>query len=120
MNTASGAMFSRSFSIRQFICQARPLGVEPDWAQGDARCSFDVGWFAVCPLYPCTQVEVDDWGTFRFLLLRLRGRNDKQRVLLRGRNYCSEAQLVEDINRKVRCGAPSYAAPSLKLPDALC
>lgn len=46
-------------------------------------------------------VEIDDWGTFKFVVVRIRGRNDKQRILVRGRNYCSEAQIVEDINRKM-------------------
>jgi len=53
-------------------------------------------------------VEIDDWGTFRFLLLRLRGRDDKQRILLRGRNYCSEAQLIEDVNRKMMALAARF------------
>lgn len=47
-------------------------------------------------------VEIDDWGTFKFLVLRVRGMNDKQRILIRGRNGCTEANVIEATNRKVR------------------
>ncbi len=46
-------------------------------------------------------VDIDDWGTFKFLVIRVRGRNDKQCIIVRGKNYCTEAQIIEDVNRKV-------------------
>lgn len=55
-------------------------------------------------------VDVDEWGSFKFLLLKVRdgggggfnsGWGERQRILLRGHNYMSEGQLVEDVNRRV-------------------
>ncbi|KAL6758339.1 hypothetical protein V8C86DRAFT_2600051 [Haematococcus lacustris] len=46
-------------------------------------------------------VEIDEWGVFKFLVLRVRGRHDRQRILLRGHNYCCEASLLEDVNQKM-------------------
>lgn len=59
-------------------------------------------------------VQIDEWGSFRFLMLKLRdqssrtgpvlgpGGAERQRILLRGHNYGSEGQLVEETNREVR------------------
>ena len=47
-------------------------------------------------------VEVDDWGKFKFILVRMRDRNGRQRQLVRGSNYASQAQLVEKLHRQVR------------------
>ena len=50
-------------------------------------------------------VEIDDWGTFRFVAVKLRdARANRQKILVRGRNGCSEANLVEELNRKVGTG----------------
>lgn len=47
-------------------------------------------------------VEIDEWGTFKFLVCRLRGRAGKQRICVRGRNYCTQTQIMDDVSRKVR------------------
>ncbi len=70
-------------------------------------------------------VAVDEWGSFRFLLLRMRdsgaggggrgggggllGGGERQRIVLRGRNCASESQLQEEVNREVR--PPAGVAP---------
>jgi hypothetical protein len=46
-------------------------------------------------------VEIDDWGTFTFVVARLRGRDARQRILIRGRNYGSETQIMEALHAKV-------------------
>lgn len=46
-------------------------------------------------------VEVEDWGQFKFLMLRLRDRADRQKLLIRGRNYASEGSLVEAVHREM-------------------
>jgi len=46
-------------------------------------------------------VDIEEWGTFKFLVCRLRGRGGKQRICIRGRNYCTQAQIIDDISRKV-------------------
>lgn len=48
-----------------------------------------------------TGVEIDDWGTFRFVAIKLRDRANRQKILVRGHNGSSEANLMEGINRKV-------------------
>jgi hypothetical protein len=48
--------------------------------------------------------EVDDWGKYKFLLLRLRDRAGRQKLLVRGANYASDAKIVEGLHRQVRCG----------------
>jgi hypothetical protein len=40
-------------------------------------------------------------GVFKFLVIKLRGRSDRQRILVRGHNYATEGKLVEDLNRKM-------------------
>jgi hypothetical protein len=47
-------------------------------------------------------VVVDDWGEFNFILVRVRGLGGRQRMLVRGGNYASRAQLVEALTRQVR------------------
>lgn len=46
-------------------------------------------------------VEVDDWGKYKFLLLRIRDRAGRQKLLVRGANYASDAKLVEGLHRQV-------------------
>lgn len=46
-------------------------------------------------------VEVDDWGEYKFLLLRLRDRSGRQKLLVRGANYASDAKIVEGLHRQV-------------------
>jgi hypothetical protein len=48
--------------------------------------------------------EVDDWGKYKFLLLRLRDRAGRQKLLVRGANYASDAKIVEGLHRQVRGG----------------
>jgi hypothetical protein len=45
--------------------------------------------------------EVDDWGKYKFLLLRLRDRAGRQKLLVRGANYASDAKIVEGLHRQV-------------------
>lgn len=48
-------------------------------------------------------VQVDPWGKFKFLLMRVRDRNTGRQVLLvRGANNCSESGIVEDLHKQVR------------------
>lgn len=46
-------------------------------------------------------VVVDDWGEFNFILVRVRALGGRQRMLVRGGNYASRAQLVEALTRQV-------------------
>ena len=46
-------------------------------------------------------VDVDDWGTFKFLLMKVQGKGERQKLILRGRNFSTEANIVEDLNHKV-------------------
>ncbi len=55
-------------------------------------------------------VQIDEWGSFRFLMLKLRDQSmargttvgaERQRILIRGHNYGSEGQLMEECNREV-------------------
>lgn len=48
-----------------------------------------------------TAVEVDDWGTFKFVMLRMKDRQNKQKLLIRGHNHSTEASLVEEANRQM-------------------
>ncbi len=47
-------------------------------------------------------VEIDDWGKFKFVLVRVRDRGGRQKLLIRGGNYASEGALVEALHRQVR------------------
>lgn len=47
-------------------------------------------------------VEMDDWGKYKFLLLRIRDRAGRQKLLVRGANYASDAKLIEGLHRQVR------------------
>lgn len=49
-------------------------------------------------------VEIDAWGTFRFMVLKLSGLGGEERIMVHGHNHCTEASLVEEVNRKVRGG----------------
>lgn len=51
----------------------------------------------VCPV----QCAICNRGIFKFLVLKLRGRSDRQRILVRGHNYATEGKLVEDLNRQM-------------------
>jgi hypothetical protein len=53
-------------------------------------------------LLPATQV--DEWGSFAFVLVRLRciGVQHRQRLLVRGRNGCSQGALVEALRRELQ------------------
>ena len=47
-------------------------------------------------------VEIDDWGSFKFLVVRVSDLVGHQRIVVHGRNHCSEAAVVEGIHSKVR------------------
>ncbi|KAG2492790.1 hypothetical protein HYH03_008950 [Edaphochlamys debaryana] len=64
-------------------------------------------------------VQIDEWGSFRFLMLKLRDQSgsrgaaaggiggatlrgaERQRIVIRGHNYGSEGQLMEEANREI-------------------
>lgn len=46
-------------------------------------------------------VQVDDWGKFKFLLMRLKDRNGRQVLLVRGANNRSESGIVEELHNQV-------------------
>eukprot|EP00195_Chlamydomonas_chlamydogama_P003391 CAMPEP_0202914298 /NCGR_PEP_ID=MMETSP1392-20130828/62740_1 /ASSEMBLY_ACC=CAM_ASM_000868 /TAXON_ID=225041 /ORGANISM="Chlamydomonas chlamydogama, Strain SAG 11-48b" /LENGTH=503 /DNA_ID=CAMNT_0049605899 /DNA_START=304 /DNA_END=1814 /DNA_ORIENTATION=- len=46
-------------------------------------------------------VQIDEWGSFRFLVVKVVGREGKQRILIRGQNCCTEAAIMETLNRKM-------------------
>jgi hypothetical protein len=54
-------------------------------------------------------VEIDDWGKFKFVLVRVRDRAGRQKMLVRGRNYASEGTLLEALHRQVGEGRLSEA-----------
>ncbi|GFR49603.1 hypothetical protein Agub_g11673 [Astrephomene gubernaculifera] len=62
-------------------------------------------------------VQIDEWGSFRFLMLKLQDRSgraagsERQRILIRGHNYCSEGQLVEECNREILSLSQKHAVP---------
>ncbi len=57
-------------------------------------------------------VEVDEWGSFRFVLLRLRDRNGRHKFLVRGHNYASDAQLLGAAHKQVgRWYVPAGSEP---------
>lgn len=47
-------------------------------------------------------VQIDDWGMFAFLLLRVAVPGHGQRLLVRGRNGCSRAAVVEGVQLEVQ------------------
>ncbi|KXZ53349.1 hypothetical protein GPECTOR_7g1244 [Gonium pectorale] len=74
-------------------------------------------------------VQIDEWGSFRFVMLKLRDQNsrltvadgalggERQRILIRGHNYGSEGQLMEECNREIlgisrKHGVP-FEAPTI-------
>lgn len=56
-------------------------------------------------------IEIDDWGKFRFVLLKIKGQSDKEKILIRGRNYQSEGKMVEDMNCKITQLCQTYNLP---------
>ncbi|KAI8464948.1 MAG: hypothetical protein J3K34DRAFT_489495 [Monoraphidium minutum] len=57
-------------------------------------------------------VEIDGWGKFVFVLARVRGRGGRQKLLVRGANYASEAKLVEGLTRQLLAAAAANGVPS--------
>jgi len=49
-------------------------------------------------------VEIDDWGKFKFVLVRVRDHTGRQKLLVRGHNYASEGKLMEALHRQVGVG----------------
>eukprot|EP00878_Enallax_costatus_P004817 GHUV01005069.1.p1 GENE.GHUV01005069.1~~GHUV01005069.1.p1 ORF type:complete len:604 (+),score=195.01 GHUV01005069.1:379-2190(+) len=62
-------------------------------------------------------VEVDDWGKYKFLLLRIRDRAGRQKLLVRGANYASDARLVEGLHRQMMsaCAAHDITAETIEV-----
>ncbi|EFJ43167.1 hypothetical protein VOLCADRAFT_119187 [Volvox carteri f. nagariensis] len=65
-------------------------------------------------------VQIDEWGSFRFLMLKLRDQSargggapgsERQRILIRGHNYGTEGQLMEECNREILSLAHKHAVP---------
>lgn len=46
-------------------------------------------------------VEIDAWGAFRFMVIKLCGTDAQERIIVHGHNHCSDASLMENVNRKV-------------------
>lgn len=46
-------------------------------------------------------VCVDPWGKFKFMLLRVKDRNGRQVLLVRGANNASESKIVEELRKEV-------------------
>jgi hypothetical protein len=65
-------------------------------------------------------VQVDPWGKFKFMLLRVKDRNGRQVLLVRGANNSSESQIVEELHKQVRptVAAAVMCAPACVLPLA--
>lgn len=61
--------------------------------------------------------EVDDWGSYKFLLLRLRDRAGRQKLLVRGANYASDAKIVEGLHRQMMaaCAAHDVCAEAIEV-----
>lgn len=57
-------------------------------------------------------VEVDDWGKFKFVLVRVRDHAGRQKLIVRGRNYASEGKLLEALHRQLLATAASHGVPS--------
>ncbi|KIZ02453.1 hypothetical protein MNEG_5504 [Monoraphidium neglectum] len=56
-------------------------------------------------------VEVDDWGKFKFVLVRVRDRCGRQKLLVRGGNYASEGKLLERLHRQLLAAASAHGVP---------
>lgn len=46
-------------------------------------------------------VQVDSWGKFKFLLLRVRDRNGRQVLLVRGANNATEGAIIDALHKQV-------------------
>lgn len=46
-------------------------------------------------------VQVDPWGKFKFMLLRVKDRNGRQVLLVRGANNSNESKIVEELHKQV-------------------
>lgn len=52
-------------------------------------------------------VQVDPWGKFKFMLLRVKDRNGRQVLLVRGANNSSESKIVEELHKQVGTVGPT-------------
>ncbi|GBF89057.1 hypothetical protein Rsub_01774 [Raphidocelis subcapitata] len=57
-------------------------------------------------------VEIDDWGKFKFVLVRLRDHAGRQKLVVRGANYSSEGKLLEGLHRQVVAAAAAHEVPT--------
>lgn len=60
-------------------------------------------------------VCVDPWGKFKFMLLRVKDRNGRQVLLVRGANNASESKIVEELRKEV-CVCAFYSWIAQVLP----
>lgn len=77
------------------------------WREAQAPAGGDL-W--VGPLLDA--VEVDDWGKFKFVLVRLRDHTGRQKLFVRGSNYASEGKLLEALHRKLMGLAAAHDVPA--------
>ena len=50
-----------------------------------------------------TAVQIDSYGQFPFVLMKISDRTSAHRLLVRGKNGATEAQLVQAVMSEVRC-----------------
>jgi Janus/Ocnus family (Ocnus) len=46
-------------------------------------------------------VEIDAFGRFHYVLIKLSNHLDARKLLVRGKNHCSESQLVQLVKQEV-------------------
>ncbi|GBF98655.1 hypothetical protein Rsub_11649 [Raphidocelis subcapitata] len=88
---------------------AAERAAEARWREAAAPPGGEVWVGALLPA-----VEVDTWGTFRFVLVRLRDHtaDGRQKLLVRGANYASEGKLLEGLHRQVLAAAAARGVPA--------
>jgi hypothetical protein len=64
-------------------------------------------------------VQVDPWGKFKFMLLRVKDRNGRQVLLVRGANNSSESVIVEELHKQVRLTGATAVMCTLACVTAL-
>ena len=55
-------------------------------------------------------VEIDSYGRFPFVLVRVSDRTKVQRLLVRGRNNATKEELMKDVKRQVSAADMSFQA----------
>ncbi len=62
-----------------------------------------------------TPVAIDEWGVFKFLLLRVSSRQQRQALLVRGRNGSSQGATIEAARHEMMQVCAQHAAPAEQL-----